>query len=66
MALDRWGMVALVTQLFDVTLDEAMMLVDECIPIGAYTDEDFGIPPDDVMTWAGVISDDLSGLGVVS
>lgn len=66
MALDRWGMVALVTQLFDVTLDQAAKLVDEHIPIEAYTDKGFGIPLDDVMTWAEVIADDVPGLRVVS
>lgn len=66
MSLDRWGMVVLVTYLFDVTLDQAVKLVDEYIPIEAYTDEGFGIPPDDVMTWAEVIADDVPGLRVVS
>lgn len=55
MALDRWGMVALVTQLYDVTLDQAAMLVDEHIPVEAYAEEGFCIPEDDVMTWVEVI-----------
>lgn len=57
-------MVALTTQLYDVTLDEAAQLVDEHIPVEAYSAEGFEVPPDDVMTWMGVIEDE--GLGVVS
>lgn len=61
---DRWGMVGVVISLYDVTLDEAARLVDEYIPVEAYSAEGFEVPPDDVMTWMGVIEDE--GLGVAS
>lgn len=66
MSYDRSSMAHLVTQFFDVTLDQALKAVDQCIPVEAYSDRGFGIPTDDVMTWLEVIKDDLPGLGVVS
>lgn len=53
---DRSGMVSVVTTLFDVTLDEAHALVDT-IPVEAYSEDDFEIPEDDVMTWIETLKD---------
>lgn len=56
----RMGMVNLVAERLGTNLDEALALVDDLIPVGAYSTEDHEIPDEDVELWLAEIAREVS------